>query len=96
MLKDIEKLQIIKEIEEKGKTLKSPQFSDLQKEKLKRFEDYKQAYLNMKLQDPEFKIPKLEEVPKEKGKQFKLEEWILNHYDNNTNTNNNNTGDIKI
>ena len=96
MLKDIEKLQIIKEIEEKGKTLKSPQFTDLQKEKLKRFEDYKQAYFNMKLQDPEFKISKLEEVPKIKDKQFKLEEWILNHYDNNTNTNNNNTGDIKI
>ena len=92
---DQEKLEIIKQIEEKGQELKSPSASKEMQLKLSKFEEYKIAYQNMKLQDPSFKIKKLEEVPKEKAKQFNLEEWVLNHY-NKAKTTNNNQGDIKI
>jgi len=90
-----EKLEIITKIENKGEELKTPSISKELQAKLAKFEEYKIAYQNMKLQDPNFKIDKLEEVPKDKAKQFKLEDWVLNHF-NKAKVSNNNQGDIKI
>jgi len=96
MLSDLEKLAIIKEIEEKGSHLKSPGLNEAQREKLTKFDQYKEAYKLMKIQDPNFKIEKLEIKPTLKSKQFKLEEWVLNHYNIKPIQSNNDQGDIKI
>ena len=92
---DQEKIEIIKKIEAKGEELKTPSVSKEIQAKLAKFEEYKIAYKNMQLQDPTFKIKQLEEVPKDKGKQFNLDEWVLNHF-NKAKVPNNNQGDIKI
>ena len=70
---DIEKLKIIQQIEDKAIKLKSPKLSEENRSKISKFEDYKIAYRNIKLQDPKFVITELEEKPQSK-KEFKLEE----------------------
>ena len=93
-MNDLKKLEIIKQIEEKAIKLKSPKLSKENQLKIDQFEKYKIAYQNIKLQDPSFVINDLE-IKKEPKKEFKLEDWVLNHYTNIT-TNNNTNNDIKI